>query len=216
MKNIITTIALILITLAASAQSEKLQAALGQTMAGYATAQSTDDFQALSNSFKRIADAEPSEWLPRYYQIHALVVGNFSSQASAAERDQLLDEAQAALDQLKELDPSNSEVMVLQGLLYTGRLVIDPQTRGQQYGAMSAQAIGQALGMDPSNARALAMQLSNEHGTAQFFGKDLSEYCERGKKLVASWDELDQPASPLHPSWGKDQAQRIASACDKK
>jgi len=214
MKTIITTLSLVLLSLTAFAGGEKFQQAMGKTLAGYETCQSAADFNALSAKFARIAEAEPTEWLPLYYQAHCIIVGNFNSIASAIDRDIMLDEAQKALDKLIALDPSNSEALVLQGMLYTGRLVIDPQTRGQEYGAKSAIAVGKAQGMNPNNPRARYMQIANERGTAQFFGKDMQAFCDRAAALVNEWDSLDIVASPIHPSWGKSITSGIANSCD--
>lgn len=214
MKNSILTFILILLSLTALAGGQKFQEAMGKTLAGYADCRSAADFNALSAKFARIAEAEPQEWLPLYYQAHSVIVGNFRSGESAIDRDLMLDEAQKSLDKLIEMDPANSEVMVLQGMLYTGRLVIDPQTRGQEYGAKSAIAVGKSLGMNPNNPRARYMQIANEQGTAQFFGKDMQEYCDSATALLGEWDSLNEVESPIHPSWGQDIVAGIASSCD--
>lgn len=214
MKTTIITLSLALINMTAIAGGKKYQEAMGKTLAGYADCQSTADFNALSDSFARIAEAEPEEWLPLYYQAHSIIVGNFRSTESAIDRDLMLDQAQKAIDKLLELVPTESEAMVLQGMLYTGRLVIDPRTRGQEYSAKSAISIGKAQGMNPSNPRARYMQIANDRGTAQFFGKDQKEFCNQAQVLVDDWDNLDLPTSAIHPSWGKEMTQGIASSCD--
>jgi hypothetical protein len=214
MKHTFLTLSLILLSLTAIARGEKFQEAMVKTLAGYETCQSAADFNELSAKFVRIAQAEPEEWLPLYYQAHAIIVGNFRSTETAVDRDLMLDEAQKALDKLIAMDPTNSEVMVLQGMLYTGRLVIDPQTRGQEYGAKSAIAVGKAQGINPNNPRARYMQIANEQGTARFFGKDMQEYCDKAAALLADWDSLNVIASPIHPSWGKEMTAGIAKSCD--
>jgi len=205
-----------LFSISTSAQmSGKLQAAMGKNMAGYSTAKTDADFEALANSFKRIADAEPREWLPRYYQAHAIIIGNFNSTADAVSRDARLDLAQVAIDQLRELQKGNPEIEVLQGMLHTSRLVVDPQNRGQEYSIKSSMSVGKALGIDSNNPRARYMTIANEQGSAQFFGKDLQEYCDRAAKLLEQWDELETDNGPFYPSWGKDQTMGIAKSCEK-
>ena len=214
MKTTIITLSLALISMTALAGGQKFHEAMGKTLAGYADCQTTADFSALSDKFARIAEAEPEEWLPLYYQAHSIIVGNFRSSEPAIDRDLQLDQAQEAIDKMLDLVPTESEAMVLQGMLYTGRLVIDPQTRGQEYGAKSAIAVGKAQGMNPTNPRARYMQIANERGTAQFFGKDLQEFCDQAKTLLDEWHTLDVHTSAIHPSWGKEMTQGIASSCD--
>jgi hypothetical protein len=214
MKTSILTLSLFLLSLTAFAGGEKFQEAMGKTLAGYADCRSAADFNALSDKFARIAEAEPKEWLPLYYQAHCVIVGNFRSGESAIDRDLMLDEAQKSLDKLIAMDPANSEAMVLQGMLYTGRLIIDPMTRGQEYGAKSSIAVGKASGMNPDNPRARYMQIANEQGTAQFFGKDMQEYCDKATSLLGEWDSLNEVESPIHPSWGQDMVDSIAKSCD--
>jgi hypothetical protein len=213
MKNVILTLSLVLFSLTALAAGEKYQAAMGKALSAYANCNAADDFNLLSSQFARIAEAEPTEWLPLYYQAHTIIVGNFRSPASAVDRDLKLDEAQLAIDKMLDLVPAESEVHVLQAMLFTGRLILDPQTRGQEYGAKSSMTVGKAQAMNPSNPRARYMQIANEQGTAQFFGRDMQEFCDQAQSLVNQWDELDQPDSPLHPAWGKDMTLGIANTC---
>lgn len=216
MKTVITTLLTFLLTIGLQAQMPgKLQAAMGKTMSGFNTARSADDFATLSNSFKRIADAESHQWLPRYYEAHTLIIGNFRSQDAAADRDARLDMAQEAIDKLRTLEADNAEVEVLQAFLYTSRLVIDPMSRGQEMGMKSSMAIGKALSMDPTNPRARYMQIANERGTAQFFGKDLSVFCAQAKALLEDWDEAQGEHGAFYPSWGKEETQGIATACEE-
>ncbi|NND94622.1 MAG: hypothetical protein HKN45_07115 [Flavobacteriales bacterium] len=214
MKNVITILFLFLFSVA-NASGEKFQQAMGKTLAGYADCQSEEDFEMLSMKFKRIADAEPEEWLPLYYQAHCLIIANFNSKSEAIDRDMNLDQAQEAIDKMIVLVPDESEVMALQGMLYTSRLVIDPQNRGQEFGGKSAMAIGKALGMNPNNPRAHYLNLSNEMGTANFFGQDPSTVCDKAKVLLEKWDDMNLVESAIHPNWGKGQLQGIANACDQ-
>ncbi len=214
MKTSILTLSLFLLSLTAFAGGEKFQEAMGKALAGYADCRSAADFNVLSDKFARIAEAEPTEWLPLYYQAHCVIVGNFRSGDSAIDRDLMLDEAQKAVDKLIAMDPANSEVLALQGMLYTGRLVIDPMTRGQEYGAKSAIAVGKAQGINPNNPRARYLHIANERGTAQFFGKDMQAYCDKAALLLGEWDSLNEIESPIHPSWGQEMVAGIAKSCD--
>jgi hypothetical protein len=40
----------------------------------------------------------------------------------------------------------------------------------------------------------------------------MAPYCEEANSLLGSWDAF-QPASAIHPTWGKDQVQEIVESC---
>jgi len=109
--------------------------------------------------------------------------------------------------------PQESEVFALQAFYYTARLVVDPMTRGQEYGALSGQSVGKALAFDAENPRARYIKISNEKGTAQFFGNDVKKYCEQAKELFKNWDNY-KIKSPIHPKWGKDYVKQISKSCN--
>jgi len=138
---------------------------------------------------------------------------SFSEVENPAKKDEYLDVAQQSVDKMLELAAGESEVFVMQGLLYTARLMIDPVTRGQKFGALSGQAIGTALGIEPENPRARYMQLANEMGTARFFGSDVSASCEKATILLAEWDNY-QTKSPIHPRWGKGRLVGLMKQCN--
>jgi hypothetical protein len=212
MKTILISIAFILSTLTGMSQSKQFATAMGEALGQYASCKSVDDFQALGNKFGLIANAEKTEWLPLYYQAHCYIIMSFMEQTDAAKKDSYLDIAEKSLTKMIELMPMEPEVYALQSMFYSARLVVSPMERGQKYGALSAQAVGKALGLDANNPRAKFIKLRNDMGSAQFFGKDPKEYCPQASELLASWDSY-KVKSPLYPSWGKDQVAEIVNEC---
>lgn len=214
MKTILISVALIFTTLTGMSQTNQFAAAMGESLGQYANCKSIDDFQALGNRFGLIANAEKTEWLPLYYQAHCYIIMSFMEPTDAAKKDSYLDVAEKSLVKMIELAPSEAEVYALQSMFYSARLVVSPMERGQKFGALSAQAVGMALGLDANNPRAKFIKLRNDMGSAQFFGKDPNEYCPQASELLASWDSY-KVKSPLYPSWGKDQVEEIVNECKK-
>lgn len=212
MKTTLITLFFALTTVAAMSQKEAYYQAMGENLAGYAQCRSIEDFQALGNTFARIADTEKEEWLPAYYHAHCYIIMSFMEQTDPKKKDAYLDVAEQSINRLTEMAPGEADVAALQAMFYSARLVVNPMERGQQYGMLSGQATGKAMGIDPSNPRARLIKLQNDMGTAQFYGKDVSAYCEQARALVSTWDNF-KPASPLHPNWGKDQAEGIVKTC---
>jgi hypothetical protein len=212
MKTIIFAIVIVAASLSGMAQNNEYNSTMGQALGQYAECKTIDDFQALGNRFAMIARAEKNEWLPLYYHAHCYIIMSFMEPADAAKKDSYLDEAEKSITKMIELAPKESEVYALQSMFYSARLVINPMERGQKYGALSAQAVGMALGFEANNPRAKFIKLRNDMGSAQFFGKDPSEYCPQASQLLADWDNY-KVKSPLYPSWGKDQVAELVAEC---
>jgi hypothetical protein len=212
MKTSMLILAGLLSVTVAFAGGRNYQQTMGKTLGEFAQAQTVEDFRNAGNKFMMIANAEPGEWLPLYYHAHSYIMMSFVERANPEKRDDYLDEAAISVKKMVELAPDQSEVFVMQGLLYSARLMIDPMNRGQQYSAMSAQSIGRALGIESDNPRARYMQIANEMGTAQFFGSDISASCEKAQQLFDVWDDYEVK-SPLHPQWGKQQVSGVLRQC---
>jgi uncharacterized protein (DUF2141 family) len=166
-----------------------------------------------ASHFELIANAVNTEWLPLYYHAQCYIMMSFSDrEASEADKDAYLDIAKASIDKMIVIAPNESEVYALKALYYTAKLVVNPMTRGQKYGVLTNTAIQESLARDATNPRALQLGLSNKVGTAEFFGKDIREFKPEAEQLLADWDKYEI-RGPFHPTWGKDQVQKILAKC---
>ncbi|PKP04258.1 MAG: hypothetical protein CVU14_00515 [Bacteroidetes bacterium HGW-Bacteroidetes-9] len=213
MKTILLTLILALVSLTGFSQKEEYYQAMGESLAQYATCRSIEDFQALGNKFNMIAKAEKEEWLPFYYHAQCYIIMSFMEPSDATKKDAYLDAAEKSITRMIELAPAEADVHALQAMFFSGRLVVSPMERGQEFGMRSGQAVGQALGIDPTNPRARMIKIQNDMGAARFYGKDVKAFCEQAKALLADWDNF-KPKSPLHPNWGKQQVSEIVDSCN--
>ena len=211
MKTTLFTLIFALISITGFSQSNEYYQAMGESLGGYANCKTVDDFRALGNQFNRISQAEKDQWLPLYYHAQCNIIAAFM-EPDPTKKDAILDVAEKSMNRMIELAPNDAEVNALNSMYYIARLVVNPMERGQKYGMLSGQAVGKALAIDPANPRARLINLQNEMGTAQFYGKDTKVYCDEARKLLADWDNY-KPQSPLHPNWGKDQAAEIVESC---
>ena len=194
------------------AQKPEFMQSMGETLGQYASCRTVADFQALGNKFQMIANVEKTEWLPLYYHAHCCILMSFIEPKDAVKKDSYLDEAEKSIAKLVNLAPNESEIYALQSFYFTARLVVNPMERGQKYSALSGQAIGKALALDPTNPRARLIKIQGDMGSASFFGQDPKSFCPQAKELLAGWDQF-RPKSPIHPNWGKDQAEGIVKGC---
>jgi len=212
MKKITLSIAVVLVSLVSMAQKPEYYQTMGETLGQFATVRSVADMQALGNKFQMIANAEKTEWLPLYYHAQCYILMSFMEQ-DATKKDGYLDVAEKSVTRLLEMAPAEAEVFVLQAFLLTGRLVVNPMERGQEYGALVGQANGKALAIDPTNPRAKMMKIQMDMGSAPYMGQDPKSFCPQAKELLANWDNF-KPKSPLYPNWGKDQLEGILKRCE--
>jgi len=193
------------------AASPKYYQKMGETLPKFGACKTIDDYQSLANQFNLIANAETQEWLPLYYEAQCYILMSFRVDDNPAKKDEYLDIAEVAINKMLVLAPNESEAYTLQAFYCMGRLVVNPQERGQKYGGLSGQAVGRALGMEPENPRAQLMQLQNELGTARFFGSDTKPFLIKAQTLLDNWDNYKNKSS-LHPQWGKDQVEGIVKS----
>ncbi len=212
MKKFILSIAVVFISLVSMAQKPEYYQTMGETLGQFSSVKSVADMQELGNKFQMIANAEKSEWLPLYYHAHCYILMSFMEQ-DATKKDSYLDVAEKSINKLIEMAPNESEVYALQSFYFTGRLVVNPMERGQKFSALSGQAIGKALAIDPTNPRAKMLKIQMDMGSAPYMGKDPKSFCPEAKELLANWDNF-KPKSPLYPNWGKEQVEGIVKGCE--
>lgn len=212
MKKIILSLAVLFVSFVSMAQKSEFIQTMGETLGQFSTCKNVADFQALGNKFEMIANVEKTEWLPLYYQSYCYIIMSFIETTDAAKKDSYLDVAEKSLTKLIEIAPAEADVFALQAFYFTGRLVVNPMERGQEYSALSGQAVGKALALDASNPRAKLIKLQGDMGAAPFMGLDPKSLCPQAKDLLANWDNF-KPKSPIHPAWGKDQVEGIVKGC---
>lgn len=172
---------------------------------------SVEEIQTAVNAFERIGDAEKSKWEPFYYASYGnLMIALHVSDAST--KDKHLDLALETLKKASAINPSESEIVALEGFVHMIRVTIDPASRGQQYSGLAMQTFGKAIGMNPENPRALALMAQMQYGTAQFFGSPTTEACGTLNKALEKF-ETYKSTNTLAPVWGKPMAEGMKAQC---
>jgi len=212
MKRTTLLLATILIATIAMGQNEKYYQKMGETLGLFASASSVQDFQDLANQFGVIAKMETGEWLPLYYEAQCYILMGFTGQQEADVQDSYLDKASASIDKMLNIAPDEAEVHVMKAFYHTGYLVVNPPARAMSTTPLINEAISRALSIEPGNPRAQFLSISNEMGTATYFGSDTAPICKKAKLLLDSWDNYTIK-SPIHPSWGKQETKGIVRGC---
>jgi hypothetical protein len=192
----------------AQAQSDKYVAAMNKNLSQFDSAKSASDFQALSNNFERIGEAEKNQWLPFYYAALALT--------SAGWRDANLDKdvnsaRVQALCAKAEAIEVNSEIYAVRDMAATQEMMVDPQTRWQTYGQEASADLEKGLKLDPNNPRLYYLQGMSLFNTPPAYGGGKDKAKPVFEKAVGLYKTI-QP-KPLYPSWGRKEAEDMLAKC---
>ncbi len=120
----------------------------------------------------------------------------------------------AGLGVADSLQPNNSEIYVLLNMVTTLRIRLNPMVNGQKYGPIAALYLEKAQQLDPNNPRA-----DMQEGLALFFtppqwGGDKAKAVVKLESAQQKFDSF-QPASSIHPNWGKEANQKFLEMAKK-
>lgn len=208
MKKIIT-LAVLLLATCVQAQQGKFEEGMGRAFALWGEGKSKE----ASDLFERIASAEKASWLPNYY------VSLVNTTASFMEKDKekvsaLLNKAQNALDTELAKDPNNSELWVMQAMIYTAWVVYDPMTNGMKLTGKVMEAYAKAQALSPENPRAVFGKAEYELNGAKYFGSDTKPMCAEINRSIELFNKF-KPETTFSPNWGLDRALASQKACQK-
>lgn len=207
MTKIITVITLFICSLL-SAQTQ-FEQGMGKAFGLWKEGKNTE----ASAMFERIASADKTSWLPNYYVALVNTTSAFSEK-DKSKVDLLLTKAQDALDVEFIKDQNNSELYVLQALLYTAWVVQDPMTNAQKYSGKVMENYAKAKALDPNNPRAVFGEADYQLGGAKWTGVDTKPLCAQVDKAVELFATF-KPETPFSPKWGLERALEAQKNCKK-
>lgn len=216
MKKIIVFATILVATITtASAQSEKYLAAMKENVSKLDAVTTSQDWIELGNNFKRIADAEKTQWLPYYYVALSNVMAGYFQGAvnqnpNPAVTDPLADKAEEALNKAQSLTKENSEIFVVKKMIATLRMMADPQSRWQTYGPQAGEALQKAKSLNPNNPRVYMLEGQDKFYTPEEFGGSKAEAKTLFEESVKKYESF-KPESPIHPQWGLNQVKYFQS-----
>ena len=163
--------------------------------------------------FERISKAETDNWIPTYHATHTLVWSSFNI-TDEEQRLNVLERAKQLLKETYKRSPNNPEVLSLEAKLLTSYMAFDPATYGMMY-AMKIEGINQrAYQLAPDNPRVLVGKIQYDAGKAQFFGEDITPYCEEMKEIIPKF-KTEENQVTFAPSHGLREAEGFISQCNE-
>lgn len=197
MKNVITLVIALLLTTIVFAQTtyeKNMKTALDKINVAH------PEWKTIATDFEKIIEENPEEWLPLYY--HALAMSNASFNVDFTEKDNYLDAAQASLDKAIEMQPKESELVVVQANIHMMRIVVEPNSRGMAYSSKAFGALNKAKVLNAENPRIYVLWGLMVYNMPEAFGGGAlaaNSYFTTAKEKFNNFT----PASNLHPTWGE-------------
>lgn len=210
MKTIYSILFIFVFCTFTQAQTE-FEKAMQKNLQAMDTSKSDQQMKNLAAKFERIAVAEPTQWLPRYYAALEYIIISLQTN-DVTVKQSYIDYAQKQLDEALKIAPQESEIFTLQGMVYQTIITLDPMRNGQMYSGKAAGSFQQALQINPANPRPVYLQAVSIMYTPEEYGG--------GKKLAypifvkaAEMFTTFKPVSTIYPNWGKEDCGNYLEMC---
>lgn len=210
MKTSILTL-LLLVNTIVYGQNNSYEKAMSETLAEFGATNTIEEFKALANKFERIGTAEKEKWLPYYYSGFSYVNMNFM-EADAAKKEKYLAKAQELCNKAFKTAPKESELYILQAMIYSGILSMDPMGLGMEYAPKLSKCYAKAIKYNPDNPRTYFMQGNQIYHTPVNFGGGVKNSLPLFETAKEKYDNF-KPESLLHPNWGKEENLKLLAKC---
>lgn len=207
MKKLFFAVAIAASTTLGFAQT-KYETAMTEKVAKIEQHLKVDEFQTLSNDFIRIGNAEKTQWLPYYYaSLSQIQKGRMLMQEQKLnELDAIAGEAQKSLDKAMELSKDNAELYILQKMIHSLKMMVNPMERYMTEGALAAENLTKAEKLDPANPRITLLKAEDTYFTPEQFGGSKTEGLNLFQKSLDQF-KVYKTQSAIHPNWGKAEAE---------
>jgi hypothetical protein len=170
-----------------------------------------DNYRQLANCSERILLVNKDEWLPCYYEAYAYINMGFIA-TSEGEKELYCEKAQTLLNEAFRVNPKESEIFVLQSMLYFARMSISPMINGPIYLPKATSALNEAEKLDPGNPRIYYLRGKSIMNTPKFFGGGKDAAILIFDKALNVYKGF-KPKSIIHPFWGEEDALRLYIEC---
>lgn len=211
MKSALPLFLLLISTFSYSQDNKKYLDAMQRNLKLMDTAMSVTTMQQLSNSFERIGNAEKNKWLPYYYASYCIARMSYLAD-DKSKIDGMLDKAQQLIDKADTLQPENSEIYTVKSMITSGRIMVDPASRGEQFGTQSGIILEKAIQLDSENPRPYLLKGTAAFYTPPAYGGGKEKAAVLLQKSILKYEAF-QPADELMPDWGEARAKQLLEMC---
>lgn len=182
---------------------DKYEIEMKKNLEKIAACKTTSDFMKVANNFERIAAAEKDKWLPYYYSAFVYVLASYVD-SSNSRKDIYLEKSDQFIKVADSLQPNNSEVYTLKGMIAQARMQVDPMNRWQKYGADATKNFTRAMEIDTLNPRPEYLIGVGIFYTPKQFGGGPTAAKPILEKSLVKFEQFI-PENDIMPKWGKEQ-----------
>jgi len=168
-------------------------------------------YLSIGNKFKTLQPTDSLDWYPHYYAAYSYALSAFTEKESS-KIDSTLDLAQESINKAKLISPNNDEILCVSSMVYSARIMVNPQERGYTYGQKSSLLLQQALLLNENNPRTLYLIGQSKMYMPLDYGggcKNAKPYLEKALKKFEAFKKKDVNA----PDWGKKETQSLLGQC---
>lgn len=209
MKKLIFLLTFAIIHMAGHGQTT-FDTAMQQQLSQFGQAKSIDEMILAAAGFERISNAEPQQWLPRYYHALIFCIAAFQTQ-DPVRKENLIDGAQQSVLSALHIAPNESELHTLQGMVYQASITLDPQKNGQEYSSKADGAFQLAMKLNPSNPRPYYLQAISIMNTPEQYGGGIKNALPLLEKASTLFDSF-APSNSFYPDWGKSECKKLVDS----
>ena len=216
MKKLLLSIALGLLSLNAAAQST-YEKVMTEKITKIETCKTAEEFNALANDFQRISVKETDKWLPNYYTAlsHIQKGRVMMREGKLDQLDETADNAQKFVDLAMAVDANNSEIYLLQKMVYSLKMMVNPMERYMKYGMKAGEMLTKAEELNPNNPRVILIKAEDIYFTPEQYGGSKTKGMELFKLALEKFNSF-KPKTALDPNWGKAEAEYFIAQTSAK
>jgi hypothetical protein len=202
----------IFLLLSVSAFTQTYKENMKKNIQLFESAKTGVDFIKAANGFERVAESEKKEWLAFYYAGLCDVLAAFEKPKK--EIDPLCDKAESFARRADSLSKNNSEILVLKSMIAAARIGVNQVQRSQKYGMLAGRFANEAVKLNETNPRAHFVKAQATLYTPPAFGGG-EKKAKPVFELAIEKAKLFKPESVLHPTWGKEEAEKELKKINK-
>ena len=176
-----------------------------------------EDYIKCSNFFYRIHQAQKDNWLPSYYYSLSNVRLSLIEKESFI-KDEYLDKALKIVSLYDSvfLDIDSlavSEILTLKGMIFSSKIMIDPMTRGREFGSQESNVIEDAILYAKYNPRPYLISGQMKFYTPAAFGGGMEKAMPLLESAVNFYNIFK--IEKYWPNWGEDLAIKMYEQAKK-
>ena len=203
--RILLNLALLLVINSSSiTETDIYFSAMKECISNMNNAQSIADYQYTANSFERISNARPDQWLPLYYCSYCYTQMSFLTN-EASLRDTYVNRADELISKADNICPDNSEIYVLKGFILQAFMNIEPLTRGMKYNNKCINLFKTASNLNPENPRSYLWHSVQLLNIPAFMGGRKEKAIPLLEKAIECFKNF-KPENEISPDWGYNYA----------